>query len=135
VFIGSDGKVCINTTSPVTGQQLTVKGGGIALGDGAELFALGATQDLRVIAGTVPASGSSGVGSGFNWSFDSFASHYVVTFAPPYPSGSTPMVLANTVGAGFVATVLTVASTQFTLAVSALGGQASFNFVVLGPRT
>jgi hypothetical protein len=131
VFVDKGGMVGINTTNP--SQQLTVTGS-IALGKVAELFAPGATQDLRVIAGTVNGDATVQFGLGFIPAFvPIIPGFYVVTFDTPY--SAAPVVLANTVGPNYVGTILNVTSALFELAVSGPTTQASFSFVVMGPRS
>lgn len=95
----SDGNVGIGTTTPRS--QLEVHGA-VRLGNNGSLFALGAGQQLRVVAGNVSSGGGVLAGSGFNVRTDlpsvSGPGAYLIEFTASF--SGTPIVLVSTNNAG-----------------------------------
>lgn len=131
------GQLGIGTATP--GQALDVRGS-IKLGAGGNYFAVGGLDDMRIVAGSVTATGNS---SGNGWAAIPLTTgHYSVIFTVPF--SATPVVVATLVDSSDddqTPTLRNLASSGFTLVCKdttpPLEGDYAdnaFNFIAYGPR-
>jgi len=138
ITIAANGNVGIGTIGP-TGR-LDVRGN-IKLGTDGALFAIGALDNLRVIAGRVDASGNEVTGSGYTANRTDTGT-YSVTFEDPFDVA--PVVLASPVNAPVddnIVTIRNVGVNGFEVRSVDVEGAASgdlqntsFTFIALGVR-
>lgn len=138
ITVDPNGLIGMGTTAPV--ERLDVRGN-IKLQDG-DLFALGGTENLRMLRGNVGANGGVESGSGFTVN-KSDIGQYVITFDRPFafvPSCAVTQI--NRAPSGAVQTTDNAVINDLTAArVTILTGKQDgshddreFSFVVLGPR-
>ncbi len=131
-IVGDNGFVGIGTTAP--GQLLDVRGS-IALGSNGELRAASATENLRMIRGTITLVGSISAGAGYTVARTGTGA-YTVTFDQAFATVPTVTINAfNT--APLFAHVNTTTNTGFTFSIRSTAGtsvDSAANFIVLGPR-
>jgi len=138
VVIQDDGDVGIGTTSP--NAKLDVRGS-VRLGSAGSLFAMGAGQELRVVAGTVSSGGAVIAGTGFTVDHVNGSGEYEIDFSSAF--SSTPVVLVSTheaSGDDQLANVRNADAAGFTVMTADVehegtGGtleDTSFSFIALG---
>ncbi len=136
-LVATQGRVGIVETDP---QEALHVRGRIRLGPGADLFALGAGQPLRVVVGQVSAAAGIVSGSGFTVAPNGLGG-YVLSFATAFPA--PPIVLAAPVDSSnndHIVTVRSITAGGFAIAIvdtlesdGTSGPQNSaFTFIALG---
>jgi subtilisin-like proprotein convertase family protein len=130
-IVGDTGFVGIGTATP--NQTLDVRGN-IAMGNSGELRAASGEENLRMLRGTLNASGTIAVGSGFTASRTGVGT-YVVTFNTAF--SAVPTVTFTPWNASLYVFISGTTANSVTVNVRNTfnaATDAAFNFIVLGPR-
>jgi hypothetical protein len=139
--VGSNGNIGIGTSSPSAKLQVM---GEVKLGSNGDQFAVSGEESLRIVRGTVSASGTIRAGSGFTVGGPlgtppgTFGS-YVITVAQPFSSDQVTIVatLDSPNTRGEIYATHNSGNNEFLIVTKAPGGsdaQAPFNFIIMGPR-
>jgi len=139
VAVTTLGRVGIGTSTPTAALDVR---GDVRLGSAGSYYAVGSTENVRMVSGRVPESGNA-IGAGWQSSAGVTGS-YSVTF--PQPFTATPVVVATLVdplnedntlcvtgvsGSGFTVVVKDIVNAGDNSAPQ----NSAFNFIALGPRT
>jgi hypothetical protein len=135
-----DGKVGIGTTTPT--ERLEVRGN-LKLGANGDVFAVGSTDNLRLVAGSVPLSGVA-TGSGWTAAHGAGDGSYRINFTSPFtappivtvtlvePQNDDNVIcVRNVSGAGFDVISRDIDPTE---SAGTSAQDTGFNFIALGQR-
>jgi hypothetical protein len=130
------GKLGVGTNGPLSAVEVR---GDVRLGPSGQYFAPSATENLRILRGTVSGAGGLVAGSGYTVSHTLGSGIYVVTFSNGFASLPTlTATVESGAGAARLVTLQNVSATSATFNVTVPNTLAlvdgAFHFIAVGPR-